>query len=563
MKNFFIEPENIHNRFFFIFGNTHDYFCGNNLIDMNLKYSLKNYLLKCKYEHIVFYSKDEIIHFYDDKSHNRSDKGHSEVEAFKAIDEDMKNKNVKTAVVITNADDFITSFSDDKVKMQVLNSFNEYYGLRHENLNIMLLIFPPSIIASEHYENEAYLWKKFFKERLKEEKITEIQISPPLAGEIRNTINYFRLMHGLKLDFLNLDNICKNIAKNFFAEKPALDSLNLLMMNLKRLADEKQVLNQKTVDELLGERENSLSKVQTKLATMLTFRGMLVNLSEEEIRQAEDIAMDKKDAVPIDDILRELDNMVGMKEVKKTMRDIAARLEYYKLTMGKNSKTSDGEGNHICIKGNPGTGKNTIVRTLAKLFKAFGLLADDNPIMIPGENFKSKEKAKEYCDQAMGRVLFIDEAYSLVNEKGPIDQSANEAIIVLMTRLENDRDKFICVVAGYPDGMDKFIEKSNLGMKSRFKHIINIPDYSAEELIEIFERNFVKENHYTLTDAACKKAREAIRKMVAYKAPNFGNVRNLRIFFGQVIGNIANRVTKLPDNQKIAVLKLIEEEDIP
>jgi ATP-dependent Clp protease ATP-binding subunit ClpA len=237
--------------------------------------------------------------------------------------------------------------------------------------------------------------------------------------------------------------------------------------------------------------------------------------------------------------------------------------------MEQTGKAPDEEGNNICITGNPGTGKTTIARTMAKLFKAIGLLSNDKPLEIQGADLKgsfqgqSKDKVNEYCRQAMGGVLFIDEAYSLVGERGPVDEYANEAITVLLAHLENDRDKYVCVVAGYPKEMDTFIKKSNPGMERRFKHYIHLPDYSAEELIEIFERFNVKKSGYTLSDAAREKARAAICGMVAGKGPNFGNAGDIRTFFEKVTGNAANRVSKLPDDQQIAALQLIEAEDIP
>jgi SpoVK/Ycf46/Vps4 family AAA+-type ATPase len=255
--------------------------------------------------------------------------------------------------------------------------------------------------------------------------------------------------------------------------------------------------------------------------------------------------------------------------VKKTVRSIANKLAHQKKIMEQTGKAPDGEGNNICITGNPGTGKTTIVRSLAKLLKAIGLLSNDKPLEIQGADLKgsylgqSKDKVNEYSRQAMGSVFFIDEAYSLVNERGPVDQYADEAITTLLAHLENDRDKYVCIVAGYPKEMGTFITKSNPGMKRRFKHYIDLPDYSADELIEIFERFNVKKSGYTLTEAAQEKARAAIRSMVTNKGPNFGNAGDIRTFFEKVTENVAGRVSKLPDDQQTAALLVVEAEDIP
>jgi len=319
-----------------------------------------------------------------------------------------------------------------------------------------------------------------------------------------------------------------------------------------------------------GEMRELFNRIKRRQASRLN------KLSEEELKdkinliEVEDIGDSggEEKVLSIDEVLAGLEDMVGMKEVKETVRGIATKLVHQKKIADKTGKASEGEGNNICITGNPGTGKTTIVRTLARLFKAIGLLSDDKPIEIQGADLKgsylgqSKDKVNEYCRQAMGRVLFIDEAYSLVNEQGPVDDFSQEAITVLLAHLENDRDKYVCVVAGYPKEMDTFIKKSNPGMERRFKHYIHIPDYSAEELIEIFERFNVQKAGYTLTDAAREKAHDVIRAMVANKGPNFGNAGTLRTFFEKVTGNTANRVSKLPEDQQNAILQVIEAEDI-
>jgi SpoVK/Ycf46/Vps4 family AAA+-type ATPase len=284
--------------------------------------------------------------------------------------------------------------------------------------------------------------------------------------------------------------------------------------------------------------------------------------------EAADIG-DVEKTVTVDDVLSELDEMVGMKEVKQAVRGIANKLQAQKLIEEKTGKPAAGEGNHRVIMGNPGTGKTTIVRTLGKLFKAIGLLPSEKVLEIQGNDLKgsyvgqSKDKVNEYCRTAMGGVLFIDEAYALVNERGPIDGFAAESIDVLMARLENERDRFVGIVAGYPAQMDTFIKKSNPGMERRFKHYITLPDYSAEELIEIFERFNVKKAGFTLTEGARAKARKAIEEMVANKGPTFGNAGAVRSFFEQITTNQSSRVMALPMAELDAALLVITEEDVP
>ncbi|GHU93641.1 hypothetical protein FACS189479_05320 [Spirochaetia bacterium] len=311
--------------------------------------------------------------------------------------------------------------------------------------------------------------------------------------------------------------------------------------------------------------EEITSRQSSRVAALPDEQRTLEALKAIELADVGDI----EKTVSIDDVLKELDAMVGMKDVKTKVRGIAEKIAYDKKIQAQTGKAPDAAGNNICIRGNPGTGKTTIVRTLSKLFKAIELLPTDKLVEIQGGDLKgsyvgqSKDKVNEYCRQALGGILFIDEAYTLVNNNGPIDQFAQEALDVLMAHLENDRDKFVGIVAGYPKEMDTFIKKSNPGMERRFKHYIDLPDYSADELIEIFERFNVAKGGYTLSDAAREKACEGIRKMVANKGPTFGNAGEIRSYFENITTNTASRVSRLPEDKQLEVLQIIEAEDIP
>jgi len=631
MKKYFDELKNIRKRFFFIFGNTDDCFCGKNFIAMNLKYTLNKHLKDCGYERVVFYGLNEQIHFYDDESYNltlpkntskktetntvkktpmlikgpliskmtvtsrQSDKpvaiettndlhfgGMTEVDAFNMIDFCMKDKNIKTAVVITNADYFINFFGAQKnMWNKVFDSLNIYSGLGHEYSNIMIFIFPSQSSVSLHNENEAPVWEMFFKPILKEEKVTEIHIGPPLIGEIRNTINYFRITHKLKLDFHQLDTMCKNIAKNYYSEKPTLDSLDFLMMKLKDLVKKNIVLNNETVDILLKYQGDDISKGQHDFLTTIDFRGILMKLSEKEIRQAKDIAQNTDEEASIDDILRDLDNMVGMSEVKKKIRSIAHKISIQKEREEKASaeaiekgetweqKENQKQGNHMVITGNPGTGKNTIIRMLPKLFKAIRALPTNKFIELNGNDLsagyvgQTKDNVNDYYRRALGGVLFIDEAYVLANEHGPVDDYAKQAAETLMTHLENNRDKFICIIAGYKDKIDLFLDKINPGMRSRFNHFLNIDDYNAVELYEIFEKEFVKKGGLILSNEAKEAARKAIETMWRKKPPDFANARAVRQLYDDIISRQSERISALPKEERtFGVLNTIEAADI-
>ncbi|GBU29646.1 hypothetical protein R84B8_03219 [Treponema sp. R8-4-B8] len=283
-----------------------------------------------------------------------------------------------------------------------------------------------------------------------------------------------------------------------------------------------------------------------------------------------DFSSEKKEERSVNEILAELDAMIGMTDIKRTVREIANKIQIQKEQEEKDGTKSAGEGNNIVITGNPGTGKTTIVRTLGALFKAIGLLKTETVIEVNGNDLKgsylgqSKDKVNEKCDEAMGGILFVDEAYVLADTQrgGAADSFAREAVEILMTRFENDRTKFVGVVAGYEKEMQLFLDTVNPGMRRRFKHYLSLSDYNAEELFAIFA-SMVKKASYTLTDEAIEAAKAAIADMFNNKGPNFGNAGEIRVFFEKTTSRLATRLSALSKEERADKLKTIEACDIP
>lgn len=260
--------------------------------------------------------------------------------------------------------------------------------------------------------------------------------------------------------------------------------------------------------------------------------------------------------ISVEGVMRELDTFVGMESVKKALRNLAEEMRFQQRRMEFGGKAAIRPVN-IILTGNPGTGKTSVARVLGKLFKAMGICSTDRVIeksrkdivsTYANESDKNMDKA---VNEAMGGVLFIDEAYALApfDDTGHCSDSEGiKALERLMVRMENDRGKFVVVCAGYKDKMRNLM-KANEGFASRFTHRINIEDYTPEELTEIFRR-MAEGQGYTFADGTLDKALKAFRKLSAEKSgKDFGNAREARNMLDSVLGNIGTRVNALPDDE--------------
>ncbi len=275
------------------------------------------------------------------------------------------------------------------------------------------------------------------------------------------------------------------------------------------------------------------------------------------------ILQGEEDPEKVEQKLQELDELIGLASVKQEVHNLVNLIKVQKMREENGMKNS-GISLHMVFSGNPGSGKTTVARMLGDIYAALGILSGgqlievDRSGLVMGYVGQTATRVQEVVDSALGGILFIDEAYSLVVNKGDND-FGQEAIDTLLKAMEDHRDNLVVIVAGYTDLMQQFLN-SNPGLKSRFNHFIEFQDYTPDELMGILAMN-CKKREYVLSEEAEKACRNWMEERVANKGANFANGRDVRNFLEKAIVNQASRVVNIQKVDK-EVLKTIEVEDV-
>lgn len=243
-------------------------------------------------------------------------------------------------------------------------------------------------------------------------------------------------------------------------------------------------------------------------------------------------------------LLAELNQLIGLEKVKKDVVALIHLQEMQRVRKKRGLKQIP-VSKHLVFYGNPGTGKTTVARLLAKIYHAIGILSAgtlvevDRSGLVGGYVGQTALKTKEVIDRAVGGVLFVDEAYSLSYSDSGNDYG-QEAIDTLLKGMEDNRENLVVIVAGYPDLMQKFID-SNPGLRSRFNKYIHFEDYNPAELVEIF-KGLCKKSGYAIDADALERVSELLEARYNSKTSNFANGREVRNIFEKIVLNQANRL---------------------
>ena len=242
---------------------------------------------------------------------------------------------------------------------------------------------------------------------------------------------------------------------------------------------------------------------------------------------------------------QELNDLIGIASVKKEIRGLIDYIKIQQLRQRQGMKSAP-LSLHCVFTGNPGTGKTTVARIVAAIYKDLGLLKKghlvetDRSGLVAEYLGQTATKTNHIIDSALDGVLFIDEAYTL-SDGGDNDPYGKEAIATLLKRMEDERDRLVVIIAGYTNEMKRFIN-SNPGLQSRFTRYIEFPDYSVEELCQIFSV-FADKYEYRLSNDAQNKLRSILYDAILSKDSRFGNGRFARNLFEKAIQNQANRLS--------------------
>ena len=324
--------------------------------------------------------------------------------------------------------------------------------------------------------------------------------------------------------------------------------------------DKREISSQRYIDYINRLREQLPEKMLTEGRQPVREKETKQTISEKSCAEEDTPKESAEPEESLEELIEKLNSLIGLTGVKHEVGSLVNMLKIKKIRDVRGLKTAN-VSKHLVFLGNPGTGKTTVARLLSKIYKQLGVLEKgqlvevDRAGLVAGFVGQTALKTKEKIDEAMGGILFIDEAYTLAKGGNDFGQ---EAIDTVLKAMEDNRENLVVIVAGYPEPMDEFLN-SNPGLKSRFSKSITFEDYSDTELMSIFQ-GFCKPYEMSLTADAQKAMTNYLQWLVHHKSANFANGREMRNLFEAAFANQANRLAALTEitNDELNEIKTVD-----
>ncbi len=425
------------------------------------------------------------------------------------------------------------SFTDGKLTSSESKFVKDYLGFDYSVKEMREYAIANRVYGANFTNTIPYCFKAFVKA---DNSMSEVKETSKLI------LNLYRR---LGQEFISCDK----------ADKSEGFSLNYFCENLEKYIDSKFI---ESVSMSFGSLNDKVVSAPVKTTTPDVTNTVPIKESQKgETIQPEEAKEPEK---TMDELMAELNELVGLEKVKEDVQSLINLVKIRKIRKERGMESPD-MSLHMVFSGNPGTGKTTIARLLAEIYREMGLLSKghlvevDRSGLVGGYVGQTALKVQEVVNKAKGGVLFIDEAYSLTVNRGATDYGF-EAVDTLLKYMEDNRDDLIVIVAGYPQPMEEFLD-SNPGLKSRFNKYLYFEDYTADELIGILHLR-AKKSDLVLSEDAEKFCKEFFAKRVEFKPENYANARDVRNFFEKALVNQANRLAVLEtiDDKQLSTLEV-------